>query len=148
MNVAELMTKNAMTCRPDEPLHSAAQIMWDHDCGCVPVVDETNAIQGMITDRDVCMAALMQGKSLSEISVGSAMSRAIYGCLPNDDIEKAAELMRARQVRRVPVLDEQGRVLGVLSLGDFARALSRSATNGVSSPTVARTLFDISQPAA
>jgi len=93
--------------------------MWDHDCGCVPVVDETNTIQGMITDRDVCMAALMQGKSLGEISVGSAMSRAIYGCSPTDDIEKAAE-----------------------------RALSRSATNGVSSPTVARTLFDIFQPGA
>jgi len=148
MYVAELMTKNAMTCRPDQPVHSAAQIMWDHDCGCVPVVDETNTIQGMITDRDVCMAALMQGKSLSEISVGSAMSRAIYGCSPNDDIEKAAELMRVRQIRRVPVLDEQGHVLGVLSLGDFARALSRSASNGVSSPTVARTLFDISQPGA
>jgi CBS domain-containing protein len=148
MKVSELMTKNAATCRPDQPLHLAAQIMWDHDCGCVPVVDDSNAIQGMITDRDVCMAALMQGKSLSEISVGSAMSRAIYGCAHHDDIETAAELMRARQVRRVPVLDEQGRVLGVLSLGDFARALSNSSNKGVTTPTVARTLFDISQPSA
>lgn len=148
MNVSQLMTKNAMTCRPDQPLHCAAQIMWDHDCGCVPVVDESNIIQGMITDRDLCMAALMQGRSLSEISVGSAMSRAIYGCSPNDDIEKAAELMRMRQIRRIPVLDAQGQVLGVLSLGDMARALSNSANNGVTTPTVARTLFDISQPAA
>jgi CBS domain-containing protein len=148
MNVSELMTKNAMTCRPDQPLHHAAQIMWDHDCGCVPVVDDFNTIQGMITDRDVCMAALMQGRSLSEIPIGSAMSRAIYGCAPSDDVDKAAELMRARQVRRVPVLDAEGHVLGVLSLGDFARALSSSATNGVTTPTVARTLFDISQPTA
>jgi CBS domain-containing protein len=148
MLVSELMTRNAITCRPDEPLHRAAQIMWDHDCGCVPVVDDAGTIRGMITDRDVCMAALMQGKSLSEISVGSAMSRAIHGCAPNDDVEKAAELMRARQIRRVPVVDAQGHVLGVLSLGDFARALARSAGNGVTTPTVARTLFDISQPSA
>jgi len=106
--------------------------MWDHDCGCVPVVDEFNTIQGMITDRDVCMAALMQGRSLSEIPIGSAMSRAIDGCSPSDDVEKATELMRVRRVRRVPVLDAEGRVLGVLSLP----------------PTVARTLFDISQPTA
>ena len=148
MNVSELMTKNAVTCRPEEPLHRAAQIMWDHDCGCVPVVDDSNTIQGMITDRDVCMAALMQGKSLSEISIGNAMSRAIYACSPSDDVEKAAELMRVHQVRRVPVLNAQGQVVGVLSLGDFARALSRSTTNGVTTPTVARTLFDISQPTA
>jgi CBS domain-containing protein len=148
MNVSELMTKNALTCHPDQPLHRAAQIMWDHDCGCVPVVDDSNIIRGMITDRDVCMAALMQGKSLSEISVESAMSRAIYGCSPGDDIEKAAELMRARQVRRVPVLDAQGHVLGVLSLGDLARALSNGSGRGVATPTVARTLFDISQPTA
>jgi CBS domain-containing protein len=148
MNVSELMTRNAVTCRADEPLHRAAQIMWDHDCGCVPVVDDANTIQGMITDRDVCMAALMQGKSLSEISIGSSMSRAIYACSPSDDVEKAAELMRVRQVRRVPVLDAQGQVVGVLSLGDFARALASTRTNGVTTPTVARTLFDISQPAA
>ena len=78
------------------------------------------------------MAALMQGRSLSEIPIGSAMSRAIDGCSPSDDVEKAAELMRVRQVRRVPGLDAEGRVLGVLSL----------------TPTVARTLFDIPQPTA
>ena len=148
MIVSELMTKNAITCHPDDPLHCAAQIMWDHDCGCVPVVDDDNVIRGMITDRDVCMAALMQGKSLSEISVGSVMSRAIHGCAPNDDVEKAAELMRARQIRRVPVVDAEGHVVGVVSLSDFARALSRSAGNGVTTPIVARTLYDISQRSA
>src|SRR5687767_2920762 len=107
MNVSELMTKNAVTCRPEEPLYRAAQIMWDNDCGCVPVVDDSNKIQGMITDRDVCMAAVMEGKSLGEIPIARAMSRGIYACSPNDDVEKAAELMRARQVRRVPVVDQQ-----------------------------------------
>jgi CBS domain-containing protein len=148
MNVSQLMTMNAVTCRPEEPLHRAAQIMWDNDCGCVPVVDDSNKIQGMITDRDVCMAALMEGKSLSEIRIANAMSRAIYACSPDDDVEKAAELMRVRQVRRIPVIDPQGQVVGVVSLGDLARALSGRAADGVSTPTVARTLYDISQPTA
>jgi CBS domain-containing protein len=148
MKVSELMTKNVVTCRSDQPLHHAAQVMWDHDCGCVPVVDDSDRLQGMITDRDVCMAALMQGKSLSEIPIASAMSRTIQTCSSNDDVEKAAELMRMRQVRRIPVIDGQGRVAGVLSLGDIARALASGTTHGVTTPTVARTLFDISQPAA
>lgn len=147
MNVSDLMTTHAATCRPDAPLRLAAQIMWDHDCGCVPVVDDSNRVLGMITDRDVCMAALTQGKSLSEMAVESAMSRAVYGCAPDDDVEKAAGLMRLRQVRRVPVLDADRRLIGVISLSDFARALSANASNGVTTPTVARTLFDISQPA-
>jgi CBS domain-containing protein len=148
MKVSELMTRNAVTCRAEEPLYRAAQIMWDNDCGCVPVVDDSGKIEGMITDRDVCMAALMTGKSLSEIRISTAMSRAIYACSPNDDVEKAAELMRVRQVRRVPVIDPEGQVVGVVSLGDLARALSTTATNGVTTPTVARTLYDISQPTA
>ena len=88
-----------------------------------------------------------QGKCLSEMTVESAMSRAVYGCSPDDDVEKAAGLMRLRQVRRVPVLDGDRRLLGVISLSDFARALAVNASNGVTTPTVARTLFDISQPA-
>src|SRR5687767_7033504 len=148
MKVSELMTRNAVTCRAEEPLYRAAQIMWDNDCGCVPVVDDSGKIDGMITDRDVCMAALMTGKSLSEIRISTTMSRAIYACSPNDDVEKTAELMRVRQVRRVPMIDPQKQVVDVVSLGDLARALSTTATNGVTTPTVARTLYDISQPTA
>jgi CBS domain-containing protein len=148
MKVSELMTKNAVTCHPEEPLYRAAQIMWDNDCGCVPVVDGSSKIQGMITDRDVCMAALMEGKTLGEIPITRAMSRAIYACSPDDDVERAAELMRVRRVRRVPVIDPQGEVVGVVSLGDLARALSNTTVSGVTTPTVARTLYDISQPGA
>ena len=67
MKVSQLMTKDVATCRADEPVSRAAQIMWDHDCGCVPVVDDAGHIQGMITDRDICMAAFTQGKRLDEM---------------------------------------------------------------------------------
>jgi CBS domain-containing protein len=146
MNVSQLMTTNVLTCHADDRLDRAAQIMWDHDCGCVPVVDDMGHLQGMITDRDICMAALTQGKRLDEIPIASAMSREVLAASPNEDIERAADLMSKRQVRRIPVIDRQNQVVGVLSLGDLARALSDRRANNVPVPTVARTLSQISQP--
>jgi CBS domain-containing protein len=148
MNVSQLMTKNVLTCHADERLNRAAQIMWEHDCGCVPVVDDNGRIQGMITDRDICMAAFTQGKRLEEIPIASAMSRQILAASPSDDLERAADLMSRRQVRRIPVVDGQKHVVGVLSLGDLARAVSDRRTDSIPVPTVARTLSQISQPMA
>jgi CBS domain-containing protein len=146
MNVSQLMTKDVATCRPDEPLNRATQIMWDHDCGCVPVVDEEGKIQGMITDRDICMAAFTQGKRLDEIPIASAMSRQVHATAANDDIEYAEELMSAKRVRRIPVLDGQNQVVGILSLGDIACALSGKGSDGISPPILAQTLSQICQP--
>ena len=87
MNVGQLMTRTVHACNPDDPLHVAAQIMWEQDCGCVPVVvDEEGGsrVVGMLTDRDVCMAAYTQGKALAVIKVSSAMSREVCSCRPTD----------------------------------------------------------------
>jgi CBS domain-containing protein len=148
MKVSQLMTKDVATCRADDSLNRAAQIMWDHDCGCVPVVDNAGHIQGMITDRDICMAAFTQGKRLEEIPISSAMSKQVHAASPNDDVERAAELMSSKQIRRVPVLDGGDQIVGLLSLGDVARAASGRGANGISTPTLARTLSEISQPTA
>jgi CBS-domain-containing membrane protein len=99
--------------------------MWNHDCGCLPVVDEQRRVIGMITDRDVCMAALTQGRRLDEMLVSSAMSWRVVACSPSDSIVSAEERMRMNQVRRLPVVDEGGRLLGVLSLADVAREATR-----------------------
>jgi CBS domain-containing protein len=146
MNVSQLMTKDVVTCRADDSLNRAAQIMWDHDCGCVPVVDDTGQIRGMITDRDICMAAFTQGKRLDEILISSAMSREVHAASPNEDVERAADLMSQKRVRRIPVLDGGRQVVGVLSLGDFARSVAGRGANGISTPVLARTLSQISQP--
>jgi CBS domain-containing protein len=99
--------------------------MWDHDCGCIPVVDNEGKLVGMITDRDICMAAYTQGKPLAEIAVSTAMAPRAYTCALTDSVGSAEKLMAAKQVRRLPVVDKQGRLVGLLSLHDIASRGSR-----------------------
>lgn len=122
MRVKELMSGDVKTCRPEDALAEAARIMWDHECGIVPVVDGEGRLAGVISDRDIAMAAYLQGRALHETVVSSAMSRAAYTCRPEDPLTQAEEVMRERQVRRLPVVDAKGRVVGLLSLNDLARA--------------------------
>ena len=120
MIVEQLMTRNAQTCSAADTLNKAAQIMWEADCGCVPVVDSADHLVGILTDRDVCMAAYTQGGRLSELHVSQAMSRNVFTCKPGDSVAAAETCLRTHQVRRLPVVDEEGHVMGVLSLNDIA----------------------------
>jgi CBS domain-containing protein len=94
--------------------------MWEGDCGCVPVVDQDGRVVGMLTDRDVCMAAYTQGKPLTDVRVESAMAKQVHSCRPDDAVATAERTMRERQVRRLPVIDAKGRLVGLLSLNDIA----------------------------
>jgi CBS domain-containing protein len=127
MKVQEIMTRSVRVCRPDDMLNVAAQLMWEHDCGCVPVVstDGDGKIIGMLTDRDICMAAYTQGRRLAEIPVNTAMSSEIVACAADDDLKDAEELMGNRQIRRLPVVDTNGRLQGIVSLNDLAREFDR-----------------------
>jgi CBS domain-containing protein len=146
MNVREIMTSTVETCRWDDDLARAAQIMWEHDCGCVPVVDHEQKVVGVLTDRDICMAAYTQGRKLSEIPVSTAAAHKVLSCTPDDAIETAEAIMRNGQVRRLPVLDGGGRLAGMLSLGDVARHVSATGKgNGLSTDSIAFTLAAISQ---
>jgi CBS domain-containing protein len=120
MKVSDLMTKEVRTCHPHDSLNRAAQLMWENDCGAVPVVDSDRKVIGMLTDRDICMAAYTQGVALVEASAGSAMSRDVSVCYPSDNITSAAERMRERQIRRLPVVDQAQRLIGILSMSDIA----------------------------
>jgi len=153
MNVERVMTKNVRTCGPDESLDTAARIMWEGDCGCVPVVeaDDTGRVVGMLTDRDVCMAAYTCGKCLCDLSVKDAMAHVVVGCRPDDSIAAAESSMRKAQVRRLPVLDEDGHLLGLISLADIAREAARgrsSKKQKVSDAEVGQALSDICRPRA
>jgi len=134
MKVEQLMQRSVQTCRADETLERAAQLMWDHDCGSVPIVDEGGHALGMITDRDVCMAAYTQGKPLAALAVSTAMSRTVECCRPADTVSEAARIMQAAQVRRLPVVADGNLVIGILSLNDIAREAVREATK--KSPTI------------
>ena len=125
MKVSEIMTAEVKCCHPEDSLNTAAQLMWDFDCGCIPVVDDSGRPVGMITDRDICMAAYTQGAKLTERLVASAMSKEIYVCRADDELALVEEMMRQCRVRRLPVVEAQGRLTGIVSLNDIAQAAER-----------------------
>lgn len=138
MKVEQLMTRHVHTCRSGDPINRVAQIMWEHDCGCVPVVEEHDGgarLVGIVTDRDVCMAAYTQGRPLWDITVDSAMARNVHSCRSTDSIALALALLEEYQVRRLPVLDENDRVVGMISLTDAAREAAREHARGTKEVT-------------
>jgi CBS domain-containing protein len=149
MIVSHMMSRNVETCRPKDSLAFAAGKMWDRDIGCLPVVDEDGRVVGTVTDRDVCMAAYTQGRPLDAMYVESAMARNTYFCAPGDRVEDAVAAMRAHQVRRLPVVDPGGHLVGIVSLGDVAlesaRELGRKAPDIAADGLVAA-LAAISEP--
>jgi CBS domain-containing protein len=151
MNASELMTTAVQSCRADDTLQRAVQIMWDHDCGVVPVVDGENRVIGMITDRDVAVAAYTQGHALWQIPVSTAMAKHVHGVSETDSLEMVEDLMRRVRVRRVPVLDWQGKLKGLVSLNDLARQVQRTAsrkTDGLRPDSIAQTLAAVCEPHA
>jgi predicted transcriptional regulator len=119
------MTRNVQTCRALDDLNRAAQIMWESDCGVVPIVDEEGSPVGMITDRNVCMSAYIKGSTLRSLRVRDAMASHVISCSQNATIETAMELMSELRVRRLPIVDSQGKLVGLLSLNDLAREARR-----------------------
>ena len=149
MRIDQLMSREVHYCSPNETLDSAATLMWQHDCGCVPVCsgsgNGTPVVIGMLADRDICMCALLQGKPLRELRVADAMSREVYTCKPKDRPAAVERMMSRHQVRRVPVTDREGRLVGIVSLADFARDAGQTAE---SSPIeIGSTLAAICEPA-
>lgn len=125
MKVAELMTRDVKSCSPQDFLHTAARIMWENDCGCVPIVDREAKLAGIITDRDICMAAYTQGAALHQIRIDSVMAPKVVFCGPQDDLTDARELMRQNKVHRLPVADAEGRLVGILSLSNIVLEAER-----------------------
>lgn len=132
MHVEALMTKDVKTCVPSDSLQAAAKIMWDRDCGCVPVVDDSKNVVGMITDRDICMATMLQGARPQDIAVEKVMSRGIHTCQPQNSIEQAEKILETHRVRRLPVTDGAGRLIGLISINDIAREAEREFQAGAS----------------
>jgi CBS domain-containing protein len=148
MIVADLMTRNAVSVRSGQSLAAAAKLMWDSDCGAVPVIEgEEGKVTGIVTDRDICMATWSRDLPPSSIFVDEVMSRDLVQCSPQDTIKRVETLMRAKQIRRIPVVDSGQHLLGILSLADIARATSDSSAlrsgGDLSSEGLAKTLAGI-----
>lgn len=118
MKVREIMTTEVGSCGLENSLAEAARIMWDKDCGSVPVLDQEGRAIGIITDRDICMALTTRNNLASEITVGDVVGGPVTSCAPEDNVSAALKKMRNEQLRRLPVVDGEGKLLGILSLND------------------------------
>jgi CBS domain-containing protein len=127
LRVQELMTGSPAACRTHDTANDAARIMWERDCGAVPVLDDNDCVTGMVTDRDICMAAYFRGEALSSIRLWSMMSTDVCTCRPEDDVSLAEQTMRARQVNRLPVVDGDGALVGMLALCDLTHAVANGS---------------------
>lgn len=126
MLIQDIMSVNVQTCHSFESLNAAAQKMWEADIGAVPVLDDKDRVVGVVTDRDICMAAYTQGRPLGQIIAAEVMSRFVVTCAPDDTVAHVEELMRMHAIRRLPVVDGERHIIGVVSMNDLARAVSRS----------------------
>lgn len=119
MKVDELMTPNLGVCSPNTSLAEAAMLMWHNDCGVLPVADHQNKILGMITDRDICIGLATRKQSPENVHVQDVMSVDVCSCTPEDKVHTALDLMAKAKVRRLPVLNDEGELCGMLSLNDI-----------------------------
>lgn len=128
MRVRDAMTPGVYRSTADRSLMDAVHMMWTHDIGCIPVVDDDDQPIGLLTDRDVCMTAFARDLPLRELKVGEAMSRGIFTCKLEDSLEHAETTMRDWQVSRLPVVDTLGKLRGIISLTDIARVRAAAWT--------------------
>lgn len=141
MKVKEVMTRDVKTCTVQTNLSAAAKAMWMRDCGVLPVVSDDGQVVGILTDRDICIAAGSRNREPSSIPVSEAISFEIYACSPEADIREALQTMQQKRVRRLPVIDAKGKLCGILSLDDVAiKALQAGKPAELSAEDVERTL--------
>lgn len=148
MLARDFMTAQVHTCSADDTLEHATRIMWENDIGCVVVIDTDRHPTGMITDRDIAMAAYTQGVALREGRVATAMSKHIIACSERTPASEVEHLMQAAQIRRIPIVDVSERLVGIATLGDLARAAQATPLNLPAVPGVAKTLAAVSKPRA
>jgi CBS domain-containing protein len=141
--VQRIMKESPATCTPFDTLHRAAEILWQSDCGMVPVVEGDGRLVGVITDRDICMASFFRGQPVSAIDVGSTMSKTLYTAGPDDTIEAIVHLMAEKQTRRIPIVDDD-RLVGIVALADVAKHV-KTLESSSACRALAHTLAAISE---
>lgn len=124
MKVSDLMTTDTLTCAPSTNLAQAAALMWGGDCGVLPVVRD-GRLDGMITDRDICIALGTRGTPAAAVRVDDVATRDLFTCQPQQQIHQALAEMRRGKVRRLPVVNEAGELQGLLALNDIILAADR-----------------------
>ena len=151
MKIKHVMTKDPNCCVPSDTAQHAAIIMRDEKAGVVPVVESEHSrtIVGIVTDRDLCMNIVAEGRDARAVQVHECMTTAVVSASPQDAVEKATELMRDNQIRRIPVIDEQRHLVGIVSLADVVeRANVRTGETHETLKTVSAPTAEPSKPRA
>jgi CBS domain-containing protein len=120
LTAREVMTRNVRTARLDSPVRDVAQIMKDEDCGVVPVVDERGSLVGIVTDRDLVIRGFTGGKTPDQLRVSDVMTDDVEAVTPDENVHGIIALMGRKQIRRIPVVERDDRVVGIISMGDIA----------------------------
>jgi CBS domain-containing protein len=119
MKVREVMTANASFCGPESTLEEASFLMQRHNCGFLPVIGDGGNVIGVVTDRDMCIALGTRNRKPSDLRVWDVMPRKLFTCMAGDDIHCALNTLRDARIRRLPVIDRDGSLVGILSLDDI-----------------------------
>lgn len=120
MDVTSVMTPNPACCRPDASLREVARMMLDNDCGEIPVVDESMRPQGVVTDRDIVVRAVAEGRDANSVRVSEIMSTPPTTVSTDAKLSDVTDVMESRQIRRVPVVDKDGKLCGIVAQADIA----------------------------
>ena len=139
MKVGDVMTPGVETISPDASIQEAATLMAEHDVGALPVMAER--LEGILTDRDIILRVVVDGRDPTQVRVRDVMSSMLFTCGPDDTVEAALRTMREHQIRRLPVLDANGRVIGIVALSDLARA-----EPGTAPERIVEALRDVAEP--
>lgn len=138
MKVKDIMTTDVKTCSPDTTVAEAAHLMWEGDCGILPVVDE-GALVGVVTDRDMYIALATQNARAAQLRVGAVATTTVATCAPEDDVRAALGTMKRARVRRLPVVGFGNTIAGILSINDVLRAVA-AGKKGVANDDIVETL--------
>jgi CBS domain-containing protein len=130
MRVRDIMTQAAVCCGPDTNIGAAVEMLWVHNCGMLPVIDRNKKLVGIVTDRDICVALGTRNKLAGDLSVGQVATTPVFTCKPEDEIHEALGVMSDHQVRRLPVINDEGVPQGVLSMDDILLHADRNKWEG------------------
>lgn len=149
MKVKELMTATPYCCQPETNLGAATELMWNGNCGFLPVVGSDGKVFGVVTDRDICIALGTRNRLPGEIKVSEVItSQKLFYCCPDDDVHLALQAMQTGRVRRLPVITHEGALAGIVSMDDIllkAEPISVGKQPELSSDEVVRTYRAITE---
>ena len=147
MRVKSLMHPSAYSCLPGDSLDTVAATMWNEDCGAMPVVDEEQRPIGILTDRDIAMSAMLKHRPLWDISVRELVAgKSVVTCHKQDDAKQALKLMAEHQIRRLPVVNDDGRLIGIIATRDLVAHTGPRADGELSFDQTVKAFQSICRP--